>query len=68
MAAALAVLTVLAQSSQSESNPDTGSGLLIIILTVVVAAVVIGAVWTFVARRGSRVPKNEPHERDHVGH
>jgi hypothetical protein len=29
---------------------------------------VIGAVWTFVARRGSRVPRREPHDRDHVGH
>ena len=68
MLAALTLLTVLAQSSQSESNPSGGNATLIIIITLVVAAVVIGAVWTFVARRGSKVPRNEPHDPDHVGH
>lgn len=64
----LAFLIVLAQSSQSESSPDGGNATLIIVGTLVVAALVIGAVWTFVAKRGSRVPRNEPHDRDHVGH
>lgn len=68
MLAALSLLTVLAQSSQSESSPDGGNAALIIVGTLVVAALVIGAVWTFVAKRGSRVPPNEPHDRDHVGH
>ena len=61
------VLWVFAQSSQTKS-PDEGSGLLIILATLVAVVVVIGAVWTFVARRGSRVPRREPHDRDHVGH
>ena len=68
MTAVLAFLTVLAQSSQSESSPDGGNATLIIVLTLVVAALVIGAVWTFVAKRGSRVPPSDPHDRDHVGH
>jgi len=63
----LPVLWVFAQSSQTES-PDQGSGFLIIIVTLVAVAVIIGVIWTLVARRGSRVPRREPHDRDHVGH
>ena len=51
---------VLAQSSQSESNPDGGSAALLIVGALVVMAIVIGAVWTFVAKRGSRVPGRNP--------
>lgn len=61
------VAWVLAQSSQTKS-PDEGVGLLIILATLVAIVVVIGAVWTFVAKRGSRVPRQEPHDRDSVGH
>lgn len=67
MVAVLALLTVFAQSSQSESNPDKGNATLIIILTLVVAVIVIGAVATFFAKRGSKVPPNEPHDKGHVG-
>lgn len=67
MLAALSFLTVLAQSSQSESNPDGGNATLIIILTLVVAVLVIGAVATFFAKRGSKVPANDPHDEGHVG-
>ncbi|MBA2513119.1 MAG: hypothetical protein H0V26_02160 [Solirubrobacterales bacterium] len=67
MDAFLSFLWVFAQASQTE-NPDKGSGALIIIATLVAIVVVIGLVWTFVAKRGSRVPRREPHEHDHVGH
>jgi len=60
MLAVLSLLTLFAQSSQSESNPDGGPATLIIIGTLVVAALVIGAVWTFVAKRGSKVPGRNP--------
>ena len=63
----MALLWVFAQSSQTE-NPDQGSGLLIIVITLVAIVVVIGAIWTFVARRGSRIPGRDPHDQDHVGH
>jgi hypothetical protein len=39
-------------------------GLLGILLTLVVVVIVIAAVWTFAARRGSRVPEREPHHHD----
>lgn len=61
-----ALLSILAQSSSTDS-PGLSTGLVIIIVTLVVAVVVIGGVWTFVARRGSRVPRRDPHDRDHVG-
>jgi ABC-type polysaccharide/polyol phosphate export permease len=35
-----------------------------IVLTLIVIVVVIGAVWTLAARRGSRMPKREPHRHD----
>jgi hypothetical protein len=68
LAFALTVLTVIAQSSRSEDNPSRGNATLIIIATLVVAALVIFLVTRFVAKRGSRVPRNEPHKKDHVGH
>jgi len=63
----LALLTVLAQSSQSESNPSGGNATLIIILTLVVAVLVIGVVVGLLMKRGSKVPANEPHDEGHVG-
>jgi hypothetical protein len=39
-------------------------GFLTILLTLVVVVIVIGAIWTFAARRGSRVPEREPHRHD----
>jgi hypothetical protein len=35
-----------------------------ILITLLVIVVVIAAVWTFAARRGSRVPEREPHHHD----
>lgn len=67
MASLLSFLWIFAQSSQTET-PDKGSGALIIIITLVAIVVVVGAVWTFVAKRGSKVPRRDPHDHDHVGH
>jgi hypothetical protein len=39
-------------------------GFLWIVLTLIVIVVAIGAVWTFAARRGSRMPKRERHRHD----
>jgi hypothetical protein len=39
-------------------------GLLGILLTLLAVVIVIAAVWTFAARRGSRVPDREPHQHD----
>ena len=39
-------------------------GVLLILATLVAIVVVIGAVWTFVARRASRTPTRSPHRRD----
>ena len=39
-------------------------GFLGILITLVVVVVVIAAVWTFAARRGSRMPEREPHRHD----
>ena len=61
-----ALIEVLAQSSQTDT-PSNGIGALTIIITLLIAAIVIGAVWTFVAKRGSRVPERDPHKQDHVG-
>jgi hypothetical protein len=39
-------------------------GFLTILLTLVAVVIVIAAVWTFAARRGSRMPQREPHRHD----
>jgi threonine/homoserine/homoserine lactone efflux protein len=57
MAAAIALLA-------SSTNDAGGWGLLWILLTLIAIAVVIGAVWTFAARRGERMPKRAPHRHD----
>lgn len=54
---------VLAQGSGQGDAPDTGPGLLIILGVVVVIVALIAAVWTFVARRGSSVPGDDPVQR-----
>ena len=48
----------------SSTNDAGGWGLLWILLTLLAIVVVIGAVWTFAARRGERMPKREPHRHD----
>ena len=39
-------------------------GFVAILITLLVVVVVIAAVWTFAARRGSRMPEREPHKHD----
>ena len=56
-----AVIALLASST----NDAGGWGLLWILLTLLAVAVVIGAVWTFAAKRGSRTPERTPQRRDH---
>jgi hypothetical protein len=53
-------LTILASSAEDSG----GWGFVIIAAVVVLAVLVIGAVWTFAARRGSRTPDRMPHEHD----
>lgn len=48
----------------SSTNDAGGWGLLWILLTLVAVVVVIGAVWTFTARRGERMPERTPHRHD----
>jgi hypothetical protein len=55
-------LTLLASSSAEDSGG--GIGFLLIAATLVAVVVVIGAVWTFAARRGSRTPERRPQRPD----
>ena len=55
-----ALITVLASSAEDSG----GWGFLVILATVVAIVVVVGAVWAFAARRGSRTPKRAAHEHD----
>jgi hypothetical protein len=54
------LLTVLAASADDSG----GWGFLIIAGVVLLAVLVIGAVWTFAARRGSRTPGRSPRRHD----
>ena len=54
------LLTVLASSADDSG----GWGFLVIAGVVLLAVLVIGAVWTFAARRGSRTPGRSPHRHD----
>ena len=67
MATLLAILTVLAQGSGQGDAPDEGPGILIILGIVALVVLVIAGIWTFAARRGSRVPERDPHRRGHAG-
>jgi hypothetical protein len=57
MAAFLALLA----SSTADSG---GTGALLIAGVIVLIVIVIGAVWTFAARRGSRMPERSEHRHD----
>jgi threonine/homoserine/homoserine lactone efflux protein len=53
----------------SSSNESTGNwGFLIIAAVIVAIVLVIGAVWTFTARRASRVPRRARHEHEPGAH
>jgi len=54
------LLTVLASSAEDSG----GWGFLIIAGVVLMIVLVIAAVWTFAARRGSRTPGRTPHHHD----
>ena len=46
----------------ASSTDDAGaSGLLIILAVIVLIVLVVGAVWTFAARRASRTPERTRH-------
>ena len=57
----MTTLTTVLASSAEDSG---GWGFLVILATIVVAVLVIGAVWTFVARRASRMPERSQHRHD----
>ena len=59
------LLAVAENPGQDESG---GIGLLMIALVLLLIVLVIGSVWTFVAKRGSKVPRRDPGHGDHVGH
>jgi hypothetical protein len=48
----------------ASTNDDGGAGFLVIAVTVLLIVLAIAAVWTFAARRGSRVPKRTPQRPD----
>jgi heme/copper-type cytochrome/quinol oxidase subunit 4 len=54
-------LAVMLSSSAEDSG---GVGFLLIAATILAVVVVIGAIWTFAARRGSRMPEREAHRHD----
>jgi hypothetical protein len=58
---------ILAQGSGRGDAPDAGPGIGIILGTLVLVTLLVLAVWTFVAKRGSRVPKRDPHDPSSVG-
>ena len=57
----MAYLSAVLASSTDDAG---GWGFLIIAGVVLLAVLVIGAVWTFAARRGSRMPKRTLHRHD----
>jgi heme/copper-type cytochrome/quinol oxidase subunit 4 len=58
----MAYLTAVLASSTDDAG---GWGLLAILATLVVIALMIAAVWVFAARRGNRMPERTPQRRDH---
>jgi hypothetical protein len=66
----VALLTILAQNSQDA--PDEGVGIGLILVGVLIALVVAGAIFTVFAkgskRRRQAPPPDEPHKSGHVGH
>jgi len=68
MATLISFLIVFAQESgPGEGSGDVASGLGLILGTLLVVVIVIAGIWTFAAKRGSRTPRREPHDRDRVG-
>ena len=67
MPALFSLLSLLAVAD-NPGEDSGGLGIGIILVTLLLVVIAIAAVWTFVAKRGSRTPGREPHDRDHVGH
>ena len=57
----MAALLALVASSTADSK---GTGALLIAGVIVLIVVAIGAVWTFTARRASRMPERSEHRHD----
>ena len=57
----MAYLSAVLASSTDDAG---GWGLLAILATLLVVALMIGVVWAFAARRGNRMPERRPHRRD----
>ena len=69
MLALIHSIVVFAQESgPGEGEGDVLPGLLLIFGALAAVIIAIALIWTFAAKRGSRTPKREPHDRDHVGH
>jgi hypothetical protein len=56
------ILTILASSTAEDQGG--GIGFALIAATLVAIVIVIGVVWTLVARRGSRMPERRPQRPD----
>ncbi len=68
MDALITLLTIFAQESgPGEGSGDVLPGLLLIFGALAAAIIAIALIWTFAAKRGSRTPRHDPQERDHVG-
>ena len=63
----LAVLTLLAQADTPGEDGSAIQGLLIILAVLVLIVLVIGGVWTFAAKRGSRTPERRPDDESPSG-
>jgi hypothetical protein len=57
----MAVLLAVLASSSAENS---GVGWVLIVGVLVAIVLVIGAIWTFAARRGSRMPARSEHRHD----
>ena len=57
-----AVIALLASSAAEDSE---GWGFLLIAGTILAVVIVIAAIWTFAAKRGSRTPERTPQRGDH---
>ena len=58
---------LLAQAAPGRDESGV-TGLLIILGTLLLVVLAIAAVWTFAARRGSKVPDRQSHPEDRAGH
>jgi hypothetical protein len=67
MFALIDFIVLLAQAESPGEDQSKGIGLGIILLTLLLVVLVIAGIWTFAAKRGSRAPGRQAHDRDRVG-